>query len=82
MANSLNRNLKAGEKVVMNDGETVIIASDNTFGAMSFTQGTALGVRRIGSNETLRCSGYDIDSEETMKRHAAENGWQIPEQKL
>ncbi len=75
MANSLNRNLKVGEKVVMHGGETVLIASDETFGAMSFTSGTALGVRRIGSEETLRCSGYDIDAEETLKRHATENGW-------
>ncbi len=74
MANSLKRNLKVSDKVVLLGGDSVEIAIQ-TFGTMSFTSGTALAVRRIGSTEDLRCSGYDIDAEETLRRYGAENGW-------
>lgn len=74
MANSLNRNLKMGDKVVLSDHQTYEVAAE-TFGNMSFTSGSALMVKRYGDPEVIRASGYDIDPKATLEKHSADNGW-------
>lgn len=73
MANALKRNLKAGDKIVFQDG-TVATCGGQLLGSMSFTSGTALDVTVNG--ELVRADGFDIDPAETMRRFAVENGWE------
>ena len=74
MANSLNRDLKVGNKVVMKaTGESVEIALE-TFGCFAQTSGSKICVTR-GHGEDINTTGYDIDADETIRRHAADNGW-------
>ncbi len=70
MANSLNRNLKVGDKLILSNGAQVAVVEPIMFGAMSFTSGTALAVSGYG-----RISGHDIDAEATVTRFAKDNGW-------
>jgi hypothetical protein len=72
MANSLGRNLKKGDKLVLNDGIEAV-AGGELFGSMSFTAGRALDVEINGQN--YRRDGYDIDAAETERRFGKENGW-------
>ncbi len=72
MANALNRNLKVGNKVVL-EGNVVAVISAQLFGCDNFTSGTAIGVSINGTE--YRADGYDIVPDETMKRFAKENGW-------
>lgn len=77
MANTLGRNLKAGDKLVMANGAVVEVAEPLLFGAMSFTSGSALIVEHHG--DKIKTSGYDIDAEATRKQFTVKNGWNIPE---
>lgn len=72
MANSLNRNLKPGDKVVL-VGNVEASIDLHTFGCSSFTAGTALSV--IIGGLSYRADGYDIDAEKTVKRFSEHNGW-------
>lgn len=76
MANSLNRNLKVGDKVVV-DGRTMVVDEPLMFGAMSFTSGSAIALRAPDSptGSGSRFDGYDIDAAATMAQHGAGNGW-------
>jgi hypothetical protein len=75
MANSLNRDLKVGDKVVMKaTGESVEIALES-FGCFASTSGSKICVTR-GYGEPLHASGHDIDADETIRRHARENGFE------
>lgn len=65
MANSLNRNLEIGDKIVL-DGYVVAEVSALTFGAMAFTSGCALGVTVNGVPKTV--DGHSILVEETERR--------------
>lgn len=70
MANSLNRNLKVGDQLILSNGAQVAVVEPLMFGAMSFTSGAALAVSGYG-----RISGYDIDAKATLARFGAANGW-------
>ena len=72
MANSLGRNLKEGDKVVLHGGVEAVCGGQ-CFGSMSFTIGRALDVSING--RPTRADGYDIDADETMLRFAVANGW-------
>lgn len=73
MANSLKRDLKVGDKVVMKaTGESVEIALE-TFGCFANLLGSTISLTRGHGYEHV--SGYDIDPDETIKRHASDNGW-------
>jgi hypothetical protein len=72
MANSLHRNLKVGDKVVL-DGPVDAVIDSEMFGCMSFTRGTAIGVTING--QSMRADGFDIDAQATLQRFAKENGW-------
>lgn len=73
MANSLNRNLKKGDKVVLNGG-LVAVCGGECFGSLAFTSGTCLDVTIDG--QFRRADGFDIDAEATLARFSKENGWQ------
>lgn len=76
MANSLNRDLKTGDKVVLRlTGESVAIACE-TFGCFAATSGSKICVTRA-TGEECYATGYDIDADETVKRHAADNKWEL-----
>lgn len=75
MANPLNRNLKDGDKLVMQNGAVVEVHGE-MFGSKSFTSGTALGVLHNGC--PTRCDSYDIDADKTLARFADVNGWNVP----
>jgi hypothetical protein len=78
MANSLKRELKIGDRVRLTNGFSVVVAG-RTFGNYPFTSGSALIVKLPEDppeQEGSRVSGYDIDAAETMRLHAAENGWE------
>jgi hypothetical protein len=71
----LNRDLKVGDKVVMKaTGESVEIALES-FGCFASTSGSKICVTR-GYGEPLHASGHDIDADETIRRHARENGFE------
>jgi hypothetical protein len=73
MANSLNRNLKRGDKLVMLDGSTVVVDAE-LFGCFATTSGSAIGIR-TGDGRLVKASGHDIDAAQTMGRYGMENGW-------
>jgi hypothetical protein len=75
MANSLNRELKGGDKVVMSDGQTYIVDEAKTFGCYPFTSGRKFGIRLPGSEELIVASAMEIDADQTMERYAVENRW-------
>jgi hypothetical protein len=74
MANALNREIKAGESVVLKDIlkpefstlEWRTVKAIAGFGMLSYTVGTALLVE-FKDGERTRLDGYDIDVEETIR---------------
>lgn len=72
MANSLGRDLKKGDKLILRGGVEAV-AGGECYGSFTFTAGRALDVEING--QPYRHDGFDIDKEETERRFAKENGW-------
>lgn len=66
--------MKAGDKLVMLNGEVVKVAKKQLFGHMAWLSGTAIAVEHNG--QEIKANGFDIDAAETEKRFAAENKWE------
>jgi hypothetical protein len=71
--NSLNRELKKGDRLVLDDGQECLIETEG-FGCRPAARGTAIYVKNDAGREG-RIEGSDIDAKATMERFAAINGW-------
>lgn len=76
--NSLNRNLKEGDKIVMEGNPYSFEVAVCMFGAMAKTAGRKLGIKPVGTSDDkiISVDATEINKEETLKRHAKENGWE------
>jgi hypothetical protein len=78
MANSLNRDLHEGDKVVMQGNPASFEVAVEMFGAKASTAGRKLGIKYVGAHDDgIFCvDATEIDAEKTMERHGKENGWE------
>jgi hypothetical protein len=77
MANALNRELKIGDKLVMN-GAWIVEVDALTFGCHTVTSGRKIAVREVATRIPHMVDGYDIDVEATLAQFTADNGWRDP----
>jgi hypothetical protein len=71
--NSLGRDLKKGDKVVLRGGQTFVCNGEG-FGCFEVCSGGAIFGELNGEN--CRIEGVQIDAKATMRTYGAENGWQ------
>ena len=76
--NSLHRDLKEGDKIVMEGCPYSYEVAICMFGAMAETMGRKLGIKPVGTSDEqiISVDATEIDKAETLKRHAKENGWE------
>lgn len=77
MANSVNRNIVRGDKLVMNDGR-VFIANGVGPGRRAGSVGNSLYGHYAGHEDAVpavEVAGTDIDPTATMERFASHNAW-------
>jgi uncharacterized protein YabE (DUF348 family) len=82
MANSLNRNLKNGDKVVMesNSPDGIVVTVEGGFGMSASSRGTTIFVNYNG--QSMKMDSYEIDKKQTNARFYEENGWGNEDRKL
>ena len=75
--NSLHRDLKEGDKIVMEGNPYSFEVAICMFGAKAATSGRKLGIKPVGTSDEqiINVDATEINKEKTLERHAKENGW-------
>jgi hypothetical protein len=75
--NSLHRNLKPGDRIVLHTTGQMVEVAYLTLGCYDVTQSTDIAVRRRWRTQVTVVSGLDINAEATLQKCAKRNGWDL-----
>ena len=75
--NSMHRNLKPGDRLVLHTTGHIVEVAYLTLGCYDITRSTEIAVRRRWRNGVMVVSGLDIDVEATLQKCAKRNGWSV-----